>query len=163
MSRLPLVALRFVALALAASSAIGCSDQESEPDNGYHPIVMTDSDRDGIPDQCEAFFGTDPNKADTDNDALADGSEDADGDGYTNYQEMKPYADKGKCPPETDGGKEAAADSETPDAADDAETDGQTGDANEPDAEADVLLETGGDAEPASDASDAEATDSAAE
>lgn len=165
-------ALRFGVLALAAATAVGCSDQESEDDT-YKPVVMTDTDQDGVPDKCEAFFGTDPAKPDTDNDALADGAEDHDGDGYTNYQEMKPYADKDRCPPEPDGGKEAAADGAAEDAADGAQQDGQAEDGAQQDgqtedgaaldAEADVLAETGSDAEPGADASDGEAMDAAAD
>jgi len=120
---------------------------------------MQDTDNDGIPDKCEPFFGTDPNKTDTDNNALADGSEDHDGDGYTNYQEMKPYSDKDMCPPEPDaGGKEAAADAETQDAAEDGGQDAADEDAEASDAEADALVEAAAEA-----ASDAEATDAATE
>lgn len=166
MTRLNLAALPFVAVVLVALPIAGCSDQETDSGNGYVPKVMQDTDNDGIPDKCEWFFGTDPNKTDTDNDALADGSEDADGDGYTNYQEMKPYADKDMCPPVPDGGLEAAADVVTQDAsedaggdaAEDAAEDGSAGDAAATDAEGDAASETGGE-----DASDAEATDAATE
>lgn len=157
---LPPLVFRFLAVALAAVLAPACGEQETE-ENGYHPVVMTDTDRDGIPDICEAFFGTDPNNFDTDNDAVADGSEDHDGDGYTNYQEMAPYGDKGLCPPPGDAGKEAAADVEVQDAAADGEPPDATPDATTdaaPEAEIDAQAEAA-----AEDASDAEATDAAAE
>lgn len=61
---------------------------------------QTDSDRDGLPDRRERELGTDPDKADSDSDALSDGDEiliwgtdplnqDSDGDGYKDGSEIK--------------------------------------------------------------------------
>ena len=38
-------------------------------------VAGPDSDGDGLPDACEAWYGTDPNVADTDGDRMSDGDE----------------------------------------------------------------------------------------
>ncbi|MFH1187655.1 MAG: binary toxin-like calcium binding domain-containing protein [bacterium] len=64
------------------------------------PIKPVDTDGDGLTDDDEIKFGTDPNKIDTDSDGLTDQEEvikyktnphnmDTDGDGYTDGEEVK--------------------------------------------------------------------------
>lgn len=53
--------------------------------NGAPPA--RDADDDGLNEIQEAFFGTDPNIADTDGDGIPDGLEDNDGDGIPNEDE----------------------------------------------------------------------------
>lgn len=67
--------------------------------NSNVPLQELDSDRDGLRDIDERRYGTDPNKADTDDDGLTDYQEvtiyktnplkaDTDGDGYTDSEEV---------------------------------------------------------------------------
>ncbi len=149
---------RIAALTLCAFALSACGETDEGP--AKKPVVqMTDTDKDGVPDKCEPFFGTDPNKVDTDNNGLGDGQEDHDGDGYSNFHEMVPYADQDMCTPEPDGGKKDAAPDVAAEAAQAAGADAADDDA-ESDAEG---TETGDDAAVADDASDAETTDAAAE
>ncbi|HQP36394.1 MAG TPA: hypothetical protein PLI95_14495 [Polyangiaceae bacterium] len=150
--------IRIAALTLCTFALSACGETDEGP--AKKPVVqMTDTDKDGVPDKCEPFFGTDPNKVDTDNNGLGDGQEDHDGDGYSNFHEMVPYADQDMCPPEPDGGKTDAAADVAAEAAQEAGEDAADTDA-ESDAEG---TETGDDAAIADDASDAETTDAAAE
>ena len=63
-------------------------------------IQQTDQDIDGLPDQAELHYGTNPTKADTDGDGLLDADEiftyktdplnpDTDGDGYPDGDEAR--------------------------------------------------------------------------
>ena len=69
---------------------------------------QTDSDGDGLTDQFEALFGTDPNRADTDGDGLSDTAEtatyhtdplraDTDGDGIADAAEVAAGTDPGRA------------------------------------------------------------------
>lgn len=69
---------------------------------------QTDSDGDGLTDQFEALFGTDPNRADTDGDGLSDSAEtatyhtdplraDTDADGVTDATEVAAGTDPGRA------------------------------------------------------------------
>ena len=64
------------------------------------PVEPVDSDRDGITDEEEALYGTNPNAVDTDDDGLTDRDEvrvfktdpnnpDTDGDGYSDGEEVR--------------------------------------------------------------------------
>ncbi len=64
------------------------------------PLVPVDTDRDGLTDQEEALYGTNPAKVDTDDDGLTDRDEtkvfetdpinaDTDGDGYLDGEEVR--------------------------------------------------------------------------
>ncbi|MBI2551003.1 hypothetical protein HYV73_01505 [Candidatus Uhrbacteria bacterium] len=64
------------------------------------PVAATDTDGDGLTDQEEAFYGTNPSVADTDGDGLSDREEimkyktnpknaDSDGDGFADGTEVK--------------------------------------------------------------------------
>lgn len=66
----------------------------------FPTLSQNDSDKDGLPDQEEGLRGTDPKKADTDNDGMSDGEEvkglgtdplnsDTDGDGHNDGDEVK--------------------------------------------------------------------------
>ena len=86
----------------------------------------TDTDKDGLTDPFEEFYGTDKTKADTDGDELSDyveitvlgydplkedsdndgtkdGAEDADGDGLTNIEEVKNGTDPAAADTDNDG------------------------------------------------------------
>ena len=69
---------------------------------------QTDSDGDGLTDQFEGLFGTDPNRADTDGDGLGDSAEtatyhtdplraDTDGDGVADAAEVAAGTDPGRA------------------------------------------------------------------
>ena len=69
---------------------------------------QTDSDGDGLTDQFEGLFGTDPNRADTDGDGLGDSAEtatyhtdplraDTDGDGVSDAAEVAAGTDPGRA------------------------------------------------------------------
>jgi uncharacterized protein (TIGR03382 family) len=88
MSSLRAAAQKLVVVCLVAIAGSDASAQlleEEEPD-------VVDTDEDDLPDTIEAFFGTDPTRADTDGDGVSDGVEvlvgrtdpldvDTDGDG----------------------------------------------------------------------------------
>jgi hypothetical protein len=65
--------------------------------SGKGVIVIVDSDNDGLLDTIEAILGTDPNDADTDNDGIPDGVEDANHNGVVDEGETDP------CNADTDG------------------------------------------------------------
>ena len=67
---------------------------EAVPSGRTHTGVITlrsaglDRDSDGIPDVVEAVLGMNPDNRDSDRDGLADGDEDQDNDGLTNFEEV---------------------------------------------------------------------------
>lgn len=73
----------------------------------YERIINPgDRDYDGIPDDEEAQYGTDPNRSDTDGDGLSDGEEvfttntdplnpDSDGDGIPDAQDLREERNRG--------------------------------------------------------------------
>ena len=84
------------------------ASKQAEPTDPPVDEPLKDTDKDGISDQDEKSFGTDPDKADTDSDGLSDYEEsllgtdpivhdtydktsDTDGDGLTDYDEAKKY------------------------------------------------------------------------
>ncbi|HET6615132.1 MAG TPA: dockerin type I domain-containing protein, partial [Dehalococcoidia bacterium] len=71
----------------------------SNPLQAVSNLTGTDTDRDNLPDSCEAVYGTDPNDVDSDEDGAQDGAEvrywmsnplsgDSDGDGCSDGREM---------------------------------------------------------------------------
>jgi hypothetical protein len=71
----------------------------SDPLDRFSNLAGTDSDHDGLPDACEALYGTNPNLVDTDGDGALDGWEvrywtsdplatNTDGDGCTDIREI---------------------------------------------------------------------------
>jgi len=81
----PTALLRVVALLLALASALWATPVLAWCVGGAPPA--RDGDDDGLNDIQEAFFGTDPTKADTDGDGTPDGEEDLDTDGVENRDE----------------------------------------------------------------------------
>lgn len=74
--------------------------QPASPAGGPVAEAPLDSDQDGLTDEAEATFGTDPNNSDTDQDGLTDREEqkvyqtdplkdDTDGDGFKDGEEIK--------------------------------------------------------------------------
>lgn len=74
--------------------------QDIKDNPGMFVATLYDQDNDGLPDVVEAKLGTDPKKADSDNDNLSDYQEvmiystdplnpDTDGDGYNDGDEIK--------------------------------------------------------------------------
>jgi hypothetical protein len=71
----------------------------SNPLQAVNNLTGTDTDHDGLPDACEALYGTDPNDANSDDDGISDGievrywmtdplSNDSDGDGCSDGREI---------------------------------------------------------------------------
>jgi len=65
----------------------------------YDPFSLIDSDNDGLPDNLENEICTDPNDADTDDDGILDGDEDADHDGILGLADNETHP----CELDTDG------------------------------------------------------------
>ena len=65
----------------------------------YDPFSLIDSDNDGLPDNLENEICTDPNDADTDDDGILDGDEDADHDGILGLPDNETHP----CQVDTDG------------------------------------------------------------
>jgi hypothetical protein len=63
---------------------------EGEATQNFVLYSLIDSDDDGLLDDIEAILGTDPNDADTDDDGILDGDEDADHDGVVDANETSP-------------------------------------------------------------------------
>lgn len=94
------------------SDSPGGSNGGGQPGNSV-PVVQVDTDGDGLYDDEEAAYGSDPNTVDSDQDELSDGEEvhvygssptsnDTDGDGLPDYNEVM---QQGTDPanPDTDG------------------------------------------------------------
>lgn len=65
---------------------------------------QADTDADGLSDYIEIFkISTNPAAADTDSNGIADGEEDADGDGLTNIREIELGTDPAKVDSDSDG------------------------------------------------------------
>jgi len=82
------------------SDLVNQPDDFIPTDTTVQPSVPIDTDRDGVTDDEEAVYGTDPTKVDTDDDGLTDRDEtkvfrtdpnnpDTDGDGYTDGAEVR--------------------------------------------------------------------------
>tara|TARA_R110001592_G_scaffold195756_1_gene443455 strand:+ start:1369 stop:2196 length:828 start_codon:yes stop_codon:yes gene_type:complete len=69
-----------------------------------------DSDGDGIPDSMEELLGLDANSSDSDDNGVADGDEDFDGDGITNAQEVAQGKNPAVFKGDVDGDKELTLD-----------------------------------------------------
>ena len=96
-----------------ASPGFGAADPFGMPGAALPSAVLggpgqTDSDGDGLTDQFEGLFGTDPNRSDTDGDGLGDSAEtatyhtdplraDTDGDGVTDAAEVAAGTDPGRA------------------------------------------------------------------
>jgi radical SAM superfamily enzyme YgiQ (UPF0313 family) len=79
-------ALNAAAAVTLSAALVGCSETGVSE---YAPAPLTDSDNDGLPNQCETeIFGTDPTLSDTDGDGIADGDENSDGGIMTNREEQ---------------------------------------------------------------------------
>lgn len=76
------------------------TQQDIQKNPSLYTDAFIDSDHDGLPDELEKKYGTDPNKADTDGDGLTDYQEvmsyftdplnpDTDHDGYSDGDEVK--------------------------------------------------------------------------
>jgi anaerobic magnesium-protoporphyrin IX monomethyl ester cyclase len=71
------------------AGAYACADA-SDMMSEYAPPPLTDTDGDGLPDQCETeIFGTNPNLADTDGNGVPDGDENHDYGYMTNLEEQQ--------------------------------------------------------------------------
>ena len=86
--------------ATAPSEATATAPGEETTATAPEAAATVDSDHDGLTDEEEASWGTDPNNPDTDGDGLTDGEEvkvygtdplkaDTDGDGYSDGQEIQ--------------------------------------------------------------------------
>lgn len=97
-------------------SATGAPDSlaaVADSATGDAPNAPIDSDGDGVPDDVEKWFGTDPNNPDTDGDGVPDGQEikdktdplkaDTDGDGLADGQEKALGTDPLKADTDGDG------------------------------------------------------------
>lgn len=98
-----------VAVLLVVVALAGCTSPSADPDG------------DGVPNEIEDQFGTDPNNPDTDGDGLTDKEEittyhslgvdplnpDADGDGLTDFEEVRLY---GTRPDDPDGDRDGLSD-----------------------------------------------------
>ena len=95
-----------------AGAGVDTADAPVDPfaiDRGSPPsITAADADHDGLLDQFEALFGTDPNAVDTDKDGLSDALEtgvehtdplsaDTDNDGLTDAFELSQKSDPGRA------------------------------------------------------------------
>lgn len=67
-------------------------DDKTESENQSDPLDPN-KDGDKLIDGAEYWSGTDSNVFDTDGNGVQDGDEDADGDGYTNYEETSVACD----------------------------------------------------------------------
>lgn len=80
---------RTAAMLTLAAALVGC-DSSNTGVSEYAPPPLQDTDRDGLPDQCETeIFGTSPILADSDSDGTLDGDESHDFGYMTNIQEQQ--------------------------------------------------------------------------
>lgn len=88
------------AATLVALAVAGCTGLDKGGISEYAAPPLTDSDGDGLPDECEtSIYGTDPTLTDSDGDGIPDGSEDSDGDGQSNIEEQEAVGEY-SCPTE---------------------------------------------------------------
>ncbi|MRG93283.1 DUF3344 domain-containing protein [Polyangium spumosum] len=96
-----------------------CGDGIDNDCDGTTDMGCQDSDGDGIPDDVETQYGTDPNDADSDDDGVPDGEEpspnvDTDGDGLINA--LDPDSDDDGLFDGTEMGKDCSSPATDPDA-----------------------------------------------